>query len=145
MRRLRPGDLLVLLGALAVPLTLLLDWFEPARSGFDALGWPLVALLLLVAGLGLLLVLLIGVGARDAVNLPPAVFLAALTPPALLITLVVVLLKPGDATGIAAGGWLGLLALAVLTAGAWRSIGDERTDQAARQVPLPPARPAPPA
>lgn len=145
MRRLRPGDLLVLLGALAVPLMLLLDWFEPARSGFDALGWPLVALLLLVAGLGLLLVLLIGVGARDAVNLPPAVFLAALTPPALLITLVVVLLKPGDATGIAAGGWLGLLALAVLTAGAWRSIGDERTDQAARQVPLPPARPAPPA
>jgi hypothetical protein len=79
------------------------------------------------------------------VNLPPAVFLAALTPPVFLVALTVVLLKPGDASGIATGGWLGLLALAVLTIGAWRSIGDERTDQASRQVPLPPARQAPPA
>lgn len=145
MRRLRPGDWIVLLGALAVPATLALDWFEPARSGFDALGRPVVAMLLLVAGLGLVVVLLIGAGTRDAVNLPPAVFLAALTPPVFLITLVVVLLKPGDATGIGGGGWLGLLAMAVLTVGAWRSIGDERTDQPSRRVPLPPARPAPPA
>lgn len=145
MRRLRPGDWLLLLGALAVPVTLVLDWFQPARSGFDALGWLTVALLLLVAVLGLAVVLLIAAGTRDAVNLPPAVFLAALTPPVLLITLVVVLLKPGDATGIATGGWLGLLAVAVLTIGAWRSIGDERTDQASRQVPLPHARQAPPA
>ena len=145
MRRLRPGDWIVLLGALAVPVTLALDWFEPARSGYDALGWLALALLLLIAGLGLVVVLLIAAGKRDAVNLPPAVFLAALTPFVLLITLVVVLMKPGDATGIAAGGWVGLLAMAVLTFGAWRSIGDERTDQRSRQIPLPPARPAPPA
>jgi len=145
VRRLRPGDWLVLLGAVAVPATLALDWFDPARSGYDALGWFAVALLVLIAALGLALVLLIAAGARDAVNLPPAVFLAALTPFVFLITLVVVLLKPGDATAVAAGGWLGLLAIAVLSIGAWRSIGDERTDQRSRQVPLPPARPAPPA
>jgi hypothetical protein len=145
MKRLRTGDWILLLGALAVPVTLVLDWFEPARSGFDALGWPAPALLLPVAALGLAVVLLIAAGTRDAVNLPPAVFLAALTPPVFLVALTVVLLKPGDASGIATGGWLGLLALAVLTIGAWRSIGDERTDQASRQVPLPPARQAPPA
>lgn len=145
MRRLRPADLLVLLGAVAVPVTLALDWFEPARSGYDALGWFAVALVLLIATLGLVVVLLLAAGTRDAVNLPPAVFLAALTPFVFVSTLVVVLLKPGDATGIAGGGWLGLLALAVLTLGAWRSIADERTDQRSRKVALPPARPAPPA
>ena len=39
--------------------------------------------------------MLIAIGARDAVNLPPGVFLAALMPLALIVTLVVTLLKPG--------------------------------------------------
>ena len=144
MRRLRPADWLLLASAVAVPVTLTLDWFTPARTGWSALGWFLVALILLTAGLGLLVVLLLAIGARDAVNVPPAVVLMALTPITLLATLVVTLLKPGDATGIAAGAWAGLVALGALKAGAWFSMRDERLDQPARQVEPPPARPAPP-
>lgn len=145
MRRLRRADWLILVAAIAVPVTLSLDWFRPARTGWSALGWALLALIVATAALGILVVVLIASGARDAVNLPPAVFLAALTPFALLATLVVTLMRPGDATGIETGAWAGLVALAALKAGAWFSIRDERVDQPSRHVEPPPARPAPPA
>ena len=145
MRRLRPADWMLLASAVAVPVTLTLDWFTPARTGWSALGWFLLALILLTAGLGLLVVLLLAIGARDAVNVPPAVVLMALAPITVLATLVVTLLKPGASTGIAAGAWAGLAALAALKAGAWLSRRDERLDQPARRVEPPPARPAPPA
>ena len=65
--------------------------------------------------------------------------------PSQIVTLVVTLLKPGSATGIDSGAWIGLIALVALKAGAWFSIRDERVDQPARYVEPPPARPAPPA
>ena len=72
MRRLRPADWLLLVSAVAVPVTLSLTWFTPTRTGWSALGWWLVALIVITAGLGLLVVILIAAGARDAVNVPPA-------------------------------------------------------------------------
>jgi hypothetical protein len=78
------------------------------------------------------------------VNLPPGVFLAALTPLTLLVVLVVTVVKLGGRTEIHQGAWVGLGALALLTAGAWLSIRDERVDQPSRHVEPPPARPAPP-
>ena len=146
--RLRPADWLLLIAAIAVPITLGLDWFTTPgghESGWSSLGWVTLALILLTVVLGLATVVLIAVGSRDAVNLPPGVFLAALIPFALLVTLVVTLLKPGAATGIDSGAWIGLIALVALKAGAWLSIRDERVDQPARYVEPPPARPAPPA
>lgn len=145
MRRLRPADWFLLVSAVAVPVTLSLDWFRPARTGWSALGWALLALIVVTAALALLVVALIGAGARDAVNVPPAVVLMALSPFTLLVTLVAVLLKPGDATAVAAGAWAGVLALGAVTVGAWLSMRDERIDQPARHVEPPPARPAPPA
>lgn len=145
MRFLRPADWFLLVSAVAVPVTLSLDWFRPARTGWSALGWALLALIVVTAALALLVVVLIGAGARDALNVPPAVVLMALSPFTLLVTFVVVLLKPGGATGIAAGAWTGLTALGAVTAGAWLSMRDERIDQPARHVEPPPARPAPPA
>lgn len=144
MRWLRPADWLVLVSAVLVPVTLTLDWFRPARSGWNALGWALLALIVATVALALLLVVLIASGARDAVNLPPGVILAAITPITLVATLIVTVLRPGGATAVAAGAWAGLVALAVLKAGAWLSLRDERMDQPARQVAPPPARPAPP-
>jgi hypothetical protein len=104
-----------------------------------------VALILVTAGLGLLVVILLAAGARDAVNVPPAVVLMTLAPITLLATLVVTLMKPGNATGIEPGAWAGLVALGGLKAGAWLSMRDERLDQPSRRVEPPPARPAPPA
>jgi hypothetical protein len=145
VHRLRPADWLLLVSAVAVPVTLSLTWFTPARSGWSALGWGLIALIVATAALALVVVSLIASGARDGVNVPPAVVLMALAPITLLATLVVTLLKPGDATGIAAGAWTGIVALAALKASAWFSMRDERLDQPSRQVEPPPARPAPPA
>lgn len=163
MRRLRPADWLVLLSVLAVPVTLVLNWFsaprdvvplagavgyaplEAQRSGWDALGWATLLLILVTVALALVLVALIASGTHDAVNLPPGVFLAALSPLTLLVTLVATLLKPGGATGIEVGAWAGLAALAAMTAGAWLSLHDQRVDQPSRKVEPPPARPAPPA
>jgi hypothetical protein len=145
VHRLRPADWLLLVSAVAVPVTLSLTWFTPARSGWSALGWWLVALILVTAGLGLLVVILLAAGARDAVNVPPAVVLMTLAPITLLATLVVTLMKPGNATGIEPGAWAGLVALGGLKAGAWLSMRDERLDQPSRRVEPPPARPAPPA
>lgn len=145
MRRMRRSDWCLLVSALAVPLTLSLDWFSPAATGWSSLGWALVALIVLTAGLGLATVVLIAAGTRDAVNVPPAVVLMALAPFTLLVTLVVTLLKPGDATGLEPGALAGIVALGALKASAWYSMRDERLDQPARQVEPPPARPAPPA
>ncbi len=161
--RLRRADWLILLGGLAAPATLWFDWFKSApttppieggvayapldagQPGWSSLGWPTLVLIVATALLGLAVVVLIASGARDAVNLPPAVVLAALTPLTLLVTLIVTLMKPGGATGIETGAWIGLGALAVLHSGAWFSIRDERVDQPSRYVEPPPARPAPPA
>lgn len=146
--RLRPADWVLLVSVIAVPVTLGLDWFTtPAghETGWSSLGWFTLLLIVLSVLLGLATVVLLAAGARDAVNLPPAVFLSALTPFALLVTLVVTLLKPGSATGIDGGAWIGLVAFAALTAGAWFSMRDERVDQPSRHVEPPPARPAPPA
>ncbi len=88
MRRLRRADWVMLVSAIAVLVTLFLDWFttaEPVPSGsvgyapldtgetgWSSLGWPALALILIAVALALAVVALIASGARDAVNLPPA-------------------------------------------------------------------------
>ena len=162
MRRLRRADWLVFWSALFAAASLSIYWFRVAPSplpagwvgyaplpahdtGWDALGWGTVALILVTAALALVLVVLIASGARDAVNVPPGVFLCALTPLTFLVTLIVTLVKLGGGTTLETGGWVGVGSLAFLTAGAWLSIRDERVDQPSRHVEPPPARPAPPA
>lgn len=162
MRRLRPADWLVLWSALFGAASLSIFWFQtdapplPAgyvgyapldthATGWSALGWAAVGLILATCALGLVLVVLIGMGARDAVNLPPAVFLAAISPLTLLVAVIDTAATAGGRTSVETGGWVGLASLAALTLGAWLSIKDERMDQPSRQVAPPPARPAPPA
>ena len=53
------ADWLILVAAIAVPVTLSLDWFRPARTGWSALGWALLALIVATAALGILVVVLI--------------------------------------------------------------------------------------
>jgi hypothetical protein len=45
---------------------------------------------------------------------------------------------------VQAGGYLGLAALALIVAGAWRAIADERTGAPETAYAPPPPRPAPP-
>ena len=132
MRRLRPADWLLLASALVTGAALL--------SGWDGLGWAGTALVAIVVLLALLVVVALGSGARDAVNLPPGVVLVALSPFVLLVAAIATVAGDG---GTAA--WVGLGALALLALAAWLSMKDDRLDQPSRQVSPPPARPAPPA
>jgi hypothetical protein len=148
VRRLTPADLLVLLAAVALVALMALPWFSDGAgdeiTGWGGLGWAAPALVVLTLVLALATVALLAAGARDGVNVPPAVFLAALAPITTLVTLVAVALKPGDATAIEPAAWAGVLLLALLTVGAWRSMADERVRRPTRRVDPPPARPAPP-
>jgi hypothetical protein len=51
---------------------------------------------------------------------------------------------PNELISVRAPAYLGLLSAAALAAGAWRSIGDERTDAPESAYEPPPPRPAPP-
>jgi hypothetical protein len=165
---LRPGDLLLALGAVGLLVLLFLDWFTAqavvvsrlgvaagtlSTTGWGALGWFAVLVVALMIALALLVVVLLAAGAADGWNLPPAVVLVVLSPLTLLLLVVRVLwAQPGLGAGLPNGavdvttaGWLGLLAALALVLGSWWSIHDERRGVRSRQVPPAPARPAPPA
>jgi hypothetical protein len=148
VRRLRAGDWLALAATIGLAVTLALDWFSGPggnQTGFDALPVIVLALVLLCIVLNLVLCALLAAGALDAFNLPPGVALCVVAPLMTLVLVLVTLMKPGDATGIEAAGWIGLACALLMTIGDFWSIKDERRDAPDRAVTPPPARPAPPA
>ena len=144
LTRLRPGELIALLGALALAVLLGLDWFAVStpvadlrahESGIRSLGW--LATLLVLAAIALALALALVTATQRAAGLPVVLGVLTVTA-AILATLAIAIrlvLQPG--LGIGAGNadvdlrWpavAGLLAALTLLAGAWRSMADERTD-----------------
>jgi hypothetical protein len=166
LSRLRSGELVALLGAVALAVLLALDWFAIStpqadlrahESGIRALGW--LAALLLLAAITLAIALAVATATQRAPAVPVVlgVLTVALGILATLAILVRLVLQPG--LGVDAGNadvdlrwpaYAGLLAALLLTAGAWRAMGDERTDApdslAQRREVLAAAgvRPAPP-
>jgi len=154
MRRIRLGEALMGIGAIALFALLFADWFHGggiSASGWSSLGWALDALLVVVIGLALTTVVLTAAGARPAIALGPAVLTVVLTLITLLVALVRVLITQpalglglgNDAVSVQVAGYLGLLALAVSGAVAWIAIGDERTDAPDSAYTPPPPRPVP--
>ncbi len=143
LRRLRAGEAIALAGAVALAVLLAFDWFflstPDARlgaheSGIRALGW--FADLLLVFTILLVLALVFFTVTTRAVGLP--VTLAVLTTFFGLFSVIAIAVRlvaqPG--LGVDAGNadvevevpaYLGLLAALAITAGAWRTMADERT------------------
>jgi hypothetical protein len=162
LRRLRAGEWLAGAGTVALlALLLFADWFraegtaadaDPSLSGAAALGWPLVLLLLALAALAAWLVIATAAGATTAQLMVAAVVTVVVGAIALLVALVRVLAaQPGlgarlsnAEVGVAVAGYLGLVAVAAILAGAWRAMADERTDAPESAFTPPPARPAPP-
>ncbi len=166
LSRLRSGELIALAGAVALAVLLGLDWFAIStpeadlrahESGIRSLGW--LATLLVLVAIALAVALAVVTATQRGAGLP--VVLGVLTTAAgILATLAVLVrlvLQPG--LGVGAGDadvdvrWpalAGLLAVLTLAAGAWRAMGDERTDApesiAQRREVLAAAgvRPAPP-
>ena len=168
MRRLRAAEWAVLVGAGGLLVSLFLDWYaldspilersgvgarlDLNTTGWSALGWVMILLLVVCIVAGLLLVGLIASEAGDAYVLPPSVVLGTLGPPTLVILLLVVVFQPGLGAGLPnelvalePAGWAGIACAILLVAGGLLSLRDERTTGPDRLFDPPPARPAPPA
>jgi hypothetical protein len=154
MTRIRVGEALTGIGALALFGLLFADWFSGggvSRSGWSSLGWVLVVLLVGVIGVAVVIVVATAVRAKPAIIVGAAVTTIALGIITLPIALVRVLITQPDldlglgngAVGIETAGWLGLVALALTTAGAWVTLADERTDAPESAYTPPPPRPVP--
>lgn len=158
--RLRSGEWLALLGAVALIVLLSLRWFgAPAaaagahRSGWASLGWGLVVLLAIcIAGA---LTLAVVVAAHTTAAFP--MLAAVLTAPLALIAWIVLALRvaffqptlgvglPSQAVAVRWPAYAALAALAALLYGACRAMSDERLDDPESAYTPPPPRPAPPA
>ena len=154
MRRIRRGEALLAVGAIALFVLLFFDWFSGggvSQSGWSSLGWALDILLIVVIGLALTTVVLTAMGVKPAIALGPGVFtvtFAAITLPIALVRVLITQPALGlglgnDAVSVEVAGYLGLLALIVTFAGAWIAIADERTDAPDSAYTPPPARPVP--
>jgi len=164
VKHLRLAEWAVLIGSIGILATLWQPWFSygvtlesfPPQSltlsvsGWDGLGWLMIALLVISALLGFGLFLAFAVNGRDALTLPFGATLGAVAVPTLIALMVVLLTRPGlglnlptSAVGIEPAGWIGAISMVVLTAGSLVSIRNERTEGASRAYSPPSPRPAP--
>jgi hypothetical protein len=146
--RLRGGELLAGVGACVLLVSLFLDWVGPVTSsGWDALGWLVLALVVIALLWAVALVVLTAADGPVTHVVAAAVLTATAAPIALLaLALRALVFQPGanEVTAVEYGAWIGLAGAALLTVGAWWSLADERTD-APESAYVPPApRPAPP-
>jgi len=169
-RRLRSGELLAGGGAVVLFVSLFLDWFEPEIkpritetsgrivgpehhvSGWTSLGWVMVVVLLAVIVLAIWLAASTLFAAAVSQPVAAGVLLSAVGSLALGALVVrVAIVQPGlglglpdELVGVRWPAYVGVAALAVVVAGGWISMGDERTDAPESATTPPPARPAPP-
>jgi hypothetical protein len=142
-RKVRAGELLALVGAACVIVSLFVPSYESpegVRKAFDTFG-PGVALLLAAAASALAL-FVATLGERStAVPVAVTVWTILLGFIATIAALVRVLERPDHATAVCSGPWLALAGALAILLGAWRATHDER--RSLYPPATPPARPAP--
>ena len=156
LRWLKPGDALAAAGGALVLISLFLPWYSvtlPSAGapavGRDLTGWQAfsaIDILLALAGLvGIGLAVTVVTRRTPAVPVAFAVVGSVIGVLAVLLVLVRILDQPGpnQFLDVGVGAWLALAGTVGLTAGAWRSISDER-NRGVRPAPVE-LRPAPPA
>jgi Na+-transporting NADH:ubiquinone oxidoreductase subunit NqrE len=125
----RAGELLALIGAVCIVLTLTLPWYENVERKLDA--WDTfglaVVLLLLSAVVALVLVVATVTEGSTALPIAAAVWSTFFGLVAVIAALVRVLERPDHANTLCAGAWLALAGAVLIAAGSWESIRDERT------------------
>jgi prepilin signal peptidase PulO-like enzyme (type II secretory pathway) len=129
LRRLRPGELVALMGAICVIVSLALPWYEDPEgklSAWSTFG-PAVVLLMLGAAAGLLLALATVTERTTALPVAAAVWSTLFGLLAGIAAIVRVLERPQHATAPCAGAWLALAGALAILAGSWLSMRDERT------------------
>jgi hypothetical protein len=138
VRRLRGGELLAGAGAIGLLAALFLNWSGGA-DGWSALGWLMVVLLVLAA---LAALWLVTATARRRVT--QSVSAGVVTAPVGALVFLVLLVRVLVLGDLQAGAWIGLLFGALIPAGAWWSMADERTDAAESDYVPPAPRAVPP-
>lgn len=138
-RRIRPGEVLALAGAICVIVALTLPWYENAEgklSAWSTFG-PAVVLLILATIAALVLFFATLTQRSPALPVASGVWSVVLALIAVIAAIVRVLERPDHATSLCAGAWLGLVGAVAMLAGSWWSMSDERTSL------YEPARPEP--
>jgi hypothetical protein len=154
MSRLRLGEALAGLGAVALFVLLFFDWFSGggvSRSGWSSLGWALVALLAALIVVALVVPIAAVARAHPAVAVGSADTTIALGAVTLVVALIRVLITQpaldlglgNDAVSVQLCGYLGLAAIALIVAGGWITLADERTHAPESAYTPPPPRPLP--
>lgn len=143
--RLRLGELLATIGAIALIVLTFLPWFsgpEGNLTAWDSFGVVDVLIVLTIIS-ALTLALTTATERTTALPEASAVWTSVLGIITTIAILVRLLDKPDGATGYCAAGWLALAASALILAGGWQSMRDERTERYPADDT--PRRPAPPA
>ena len=140
LRRLRFGEWLALAGGVLLIVSLFLPWYGDV-SGLEAMS-VIDILLVLVAAVAIALPIL--QATQTAPTLPVAFGVLTVTVGAIGVLLVLFRLidSPDEVGGVAAGAWLGLVAVVALTVGGWRSLANEHVPHLP-PGPEPELRPAP--
>jgi hypothetical protein len=143
--RINGGMALVVLGAIALIVSLFLHWYEPNRSAWTVFEvWDVV-----LAGIGVASILaVIPIRRRDAPDkhLVPERWLPFLAGAAIVIVVVALVNHPPDArgAGLQVGAWIAFGAVVVLAAGAILSRTRISLVVTLRSPDQPPPRAAPP-
>jgi hypothetical protein len=144
LRRLRAGELLALLGATLVLVSLLLPWYGGSTMGtlsaWDSFGAALV--LMIAAALAALAVAASALTERStALPVSVAVWSVVVGLPGLAAAIVRVLERPDNATSLCAGAWLALAGAIAIPLGGWLTLRDEHASL--YEPAEPPPRPRP--
>jgi hypothetical protein len=143
LRRIRLGELIALLGAVCVAVSLLMSWYQSPSGNLDA--WqtfgPAVVLLMLACAAALFLFISTLTERSSALPVAGAVWATFLGMIAVISAVVRVLERPHGATSLCAGAWLALIGALAILIGAWQSMRDERTSMF-KAPDIEPRRPA---
>lgn len=137
--RLRVGEVLALLGAVAVIVSLTLPWYENSEgklSAWSTFG-PAVVLLMLAALAALVLVLTTLTERSTALPVAAGVWSVLFSLLGVIAAIVRVFERPHDAFSLCAGTWVALAGAVLMLVGSWQSMHDERSGL------YPPATPEP--
>ena len=142
--KVRVGELLALVGAACVIVSLLVPYYEGPSTGtltvWDTFG-PAAALLLAAAAAALCLFAATLAERSTALPVVATVWAILLGLAGVISAIVRLLERPDHATAVCAGAWLALAGTVAILAGAWRAIGDERRSQYTPATPAPRSRP----
>ena len=127
-RRLRSGELIALVGAICLIVSLTLFWYETPSGSLDA--WDTfgvaVALLILAAAGAIALAFATVTERTTALPVAAAVWSTLFGIVATIAAIVRLIERPQHATALCGGAWLALAGALLVLVGSWQSLRDER-------------------